>query len=166
MAAAKQTTEDWATRAKALELAERAAETSDLPPLALAAAAAIQLAAGFEDPRDYYIRRGAEALLAELAARESAAPAPAFSEEQATAGEQLWELARPRAGEALPSSTLALWVDPLRAAGATETELWLTAPPPVRAWLERRYLPRLQAAVDATCDEHERPHRTVRIAER
>ena len=42
-----------------------------------------------------------------------------------------------------PSSTFNLWFDPLRAVSAQGSTLFLSAPPAIRAWVERRYAGRL-----------------------
>src|SRR4029077_11784598 len=39
----------------------------------------------------------------------------------------------------VPNSTYRLWLEPLKAAGAGDDTLFLTAPEGVRAWVERRY---------------------------
>ena len=43
----------------------------------------------------------------------------------------------------MPSSTFSLWFDPIRPISAQGSTLFLTAPEPVRTWVERRYLGRL-----------------------
>ena len=43
----------------------------------------------------------------------------------------------------MPASTFALWFDPVRPVSAQGSTLFLTAPPAVRAWVERRYGARL-----------------------
>jgi chromosomal replication initiator protein len=53
--------------------------------------------------------------------------------------EALWADAQERLRAAVPESTFAIWLKPLRAIGAQGTTLYLSAPEGVRAWVERRY---------------------------
>jgi chromosomal replication initiator protein len=56
---------------------------------------------------------------------------------------KLWLRVRGELEASLPSSTFNLWFDPLRAVSAQGSTLFLTAPPAIRAWVERRYAGRL-----------------------
>ena len=47
----------------------------------------------------------------------------------------------------LPRSTFDLWLEPLEAVSATGSTLVLSAPPAIRAWVERRYGPALVRAI-------------------
>jgi chromosomal replication initiator protein len=58
----------------------------------------------------------------------------------------LWRRVRGELASALPSSTVELWVDPLRVVARRGSTLLLTAPKPVRVWVDRRYS---QALLDA-----------------
>ncbi|HEX2096766.1 MAG TPA: chromosomal replication initiator protein DnaA [Solirubrobacterales bacterium] len=53
--------------------------------------------------------------------------------------ETLWEEVQARLRAALPEPTYELWMEPLRPVGAQGDTLYLTAPPGIRAWVERRY---------------------------
>jgi chromosomal replication initiator protein len=59
----------------------------------------------------------------------------------------LWARVRRELEAALPSSTFRLWLDPLRVVAAQGSTLFIAAPQPVRAWVERRYSSLLLAAV-------------------
>jgi chromosomal replication initiator protein len=59
----------------------------------------------------------------------------------------LWARVRRELEAALPSSTFRLWLDPLRVVAAQGSTLFIAAPQPVRAWVERRYSSQLLAAV-------------------
>ena len=59
----------------------------------------------------------------------------------------LWRRVRDELASALPSSTVEMWVDPLRVVSRRGTTLLLTAPRPVRAWVERRYTQTLLTAL-------------------
>ena len=67
----------------------------------------------------------------------------------------LWRRVRGELAGALPASTVELWVDPLRVVGRRGTTLLLTAPKPVRAWVERRYSQALLAALHQHAPEIE-----------
>jgi chromosomal replication initiator protein len=54
-----------------------------------------------------------------------------------------WERVREELRTSLPASTFDLWLEPLRPVSARGATLYLTAPAPIRTWVERRYLPRL-----------------------
>jgi chromosomal replication initiator protein len=43
----------------------------------------------------------------------------------------------------MPASTFSLWFEPIRPVSAQGSTLFLTAPPSIRAWIERRYAARL-----------------------
>jgi chromosomal replication initiator protein len=53
--------------------------------------------------------------------------------------DRLWEDIQGRVRAAVPESTFKIWLEPLRAAGAQGSTLYLTAPERVRTWVERRY---------------------------
>jgi chromosomal replication initiator protein len=53
--------------------------------------------------------------------------------------DSLWEEVQRRLREALPAPTYELWIEPLRPVGAHGGALYLTAPPGIRVWAERRY---------------------------
>ena len=61
--------------------------------------------------------------------------------------ELIWVGARASLRTALPASTLELWVEPIQAVGVRDDTLLLSAPGSVRPWVERRYGPRIAAAV-------------------
>ncbi len=61
--------------------------------------------------------------------------------------EALWEDVRQRLRSAVPESTFRIWLEPLRAVGARETTLYLTAPEGIRTWVERRYSSLLREAL-------------------
>ena len=52
---------------------------------------------------------------------------------------ELWAQARERLGRSLPEATFDLWIEPLRPVAIQDSDLILTAPAGVRAWVERRY---------------------------
>jgi chromosomal replication initiator protein len=56
---------------------------------------------------------------------------------------KLWGRVRGELESSLPGSTYDLWFKPLRPVAAQGSTLFLTAPPAVRAWVERRYAARL-----------------------
>lgn len=51
---------------------------------------------------------------------------------------------------AVPESTFAIWLSPLRCAGADGTTLFLTATDDIRTWVERRYLTLIREALEGT----------------
>jgi chromosomal replication initiator protein len=51
----------------------------------------------------------------------------------------LWRATQDRLRSSVPESTFRLWLEPLRATGASGDTLYLTAPESIRAWAERRY---------------------------
>ena len=53
----------------------------------------------------------------------------------------------------MPRSTFSLWFDPIRPVSAQGSTLFVTAPAPVRTWVERRYGERLVAVVTRTAPE-------------
>ncbi|HEX5761687.1 MAG TPA: chromosomal replication initiator protein DnaA [Solirubrobacterales bacterium] len=53
--------------------------------------------------------------------------------------ETLWEEVQACLRAAVPAPTYELWLEPLRPVGAQGNVLYLTAPPGIRAWVERRY---------------------------
>ncbi|HYP56637.1 MAG TPA: chromosomal replication initiator protein DnaA, partial [Solirubrobacterales bacterium] len=53
--------------------------------------------------------------------------------------ETLWEDVQARLRAALPEPTYELWMEPLRPLAAQGDTLYLTAPPGIQAWVERRY---------------------------
>lgn len=53
----------------------------------------------------------------------------------------------------MPASNFDLWIEPLRAVSVRGPALYVSAPAPVRSWVERRYLPRLEAALRARAPE-------------
>jgi chromosomal replication initiator protein len=59
----------------------------------------------------------------------------------------LWSRVRERLRTTLPSSTFRLWLEPLRVVSAQGPTLFIAAPEPVRAWVERRYSGQLLDAV-------------------
>jgi chromosomal replication initiator protein len=60
---------------------------------------------------------------------------------------ELWGRVSDDLRRSLPATTFDLWLRPLHAAGAAGRTLYLTGPPAVRTWVERRYLEPLTAAV-------------------
>jgi chromosomal replication initiator protein len=73
----------------------------------------------------------------------------ALPEDLATA----WEGAREDLRASLPATTFDLWLDPLRAVSARGSTLFVSAPEGVCSWVERRYLPRLERALQAHAPE-------------
>lgn len=59
----------------------------------------------------------------------------------------IWERARADLEAGLPASSFKLWVEPVRAVSCEGSTLYLTAPDGVRDWIERRYAPRIVAAL-------------------
>lgn len=53
--------------------------------------------------------------------------------------DDLWKDVQRRLRAAVPDSTFKIWLEPLRAVGAQDATLYLTAPDGVRTWVERRY---------------------------
>lgn len=66
---------------------------------------------------------------------------------------KLWQRVRAELEASLPGSTFKLWLDPLRAVSTQGSTLFLSAPPSVRAWVERRYAARLLDLVRADAPE-------------
>lgn len=61
-----------------------------------------------------------------------------------------WVGARRQLRHALPPSTYALWIRPLRPVGADHSTLLLSAPENVAAWAERRYSRLITEALEGT----------------
>lgn len=61
-----------------------------------------------------------------------------------------WVRARRRLRHGMPRSTYALWIRPLRPAGAAADTLLLTGPGNVTAWAERRYSHLITEALEGT----------------
>lgn len=59
----------------------------------------------------------------------------------------IWQRVSAELRASLPDATFKLWLEPLRAAGQSGETLYLAAPERVRAWVERRYLDQLEAAL-------------------
>ena len=59
----------------------------------------------------------------------------------------IWQRVEEELRASLPGSTYRLWLEPLRPVSATGSTLYLRAPDSVRTWVERRYAPRLLAAI-------------------
>ena len=59
----------------------------------------------------------------------------------------LWGRVRGDLERSLPESTFRLWVEPVRAVSAQGCTLFLTAPPAIRTWVERRYAGELVSAL-------------------
>lgn len=62
----------------------------------------------------------------------------------------VWERVREDLQDQLPAATFRLWIGPLEPVSAQGNTLHLTAPQSARAWVERRYLPALEAALRTT----------------
>ena len=62
---------------------------------------------------------------------------------------RLWELVRRELQNSFPATTFDLWFEPLRAVSTQGQTLFLTAPPAIRTWVERRYGPRLAEILNA-----------------
>ncbi len=63
--------------------------------------------------------------------------------------ETIWEDTQTRLRAAVPESTYKLWLEPLQPVGAQDRTLYLTAPPGVRSWVERRYSSLIREALAA-----------------
>lgn len=50
----------------------------------------------------------------------------------------------------VPDSTFRLWLEPLRAVGARDTTLYISAPAAIRTWVERRYASLIRRALAET----------------
>ena len=61
----------------------------------------------------------------------------------------LWGEIQARLREAVPEPTYELWLGPLRALGVQGDTLYLTAPPGIRVWAERRYSSLIEGALAA-----------------
>ena len=75
--------------------------------------------------------------------------------------ERIWEEVRARLLAAVPEPTFELWLAPLRPLGTKGETLFLTAPPGIRVWVERRYSSLIGEALEAAPGEL----REVRFAE-
>jgi len=60
---------------------------------------------------------------------------------------ELWEDVRDSLRAAFLDSTFRLWLEPLRPVSTHDTTLCVAAPPVIRAWVERRYMASIQAAL-------------------
>lgn len=56
----------------------------------------------------------------------------------------IWQRVSDEVRASLPRSTYRLWLEPLRPVSAHGSTLYVTGPRQVRAWVERRYAPRLE----------------------
>ncbi len=61
----------------------------------------------------------------------------------------LWKRVRDELEASLPESTFKLWLEPLRVVSAHGSTMFLSAPPAVRAWVERRYAARIASILAA-----------------
>jgi hypothetical protein len=61
-----------------------------------------------------------------------------------------WNETARRLHVALPDSTFAIWLAPIRLVGAEGTTLFLTAPEQSRPWIERRYSQLIREALQGT----------------
>jgi chromosomal replication initiator protein len=59
----------------------------------------------------------------------------------------IWRSVRSELEASLPAATFDLWVEPLRAIGSSAETLYVTGPPRVRTWVERRYLDQLEGSL-------------------
>ncbi|MDX6584087.1 MAG: chromosomal replication initiator protein [Solirubrobacterales bacterium] len=66
---------------------------------------------------------------------------------------KLWQGVRGELEASLPAATFSLWFQPLRAVSVHGTTLFLTGPPAVRAWVERRYAGRLLEILSSRAPE-------------
>jgi chromosomal replication initiator protein len=66
--------------------------------------------------------------------------------------EALWGEVQARLREAVPEPTYELWLGPLRSLGIQGDTLYLTAPPGIRVWAERRYASLIEGALSAVED--------------
>jgi chromosomal replication initiator protein len=60
---------------------------------------------------------------------------------------ELWEDVREDLRSSVPAPTFKLWLEPLEAVSVQGTTLYLTAPPAIRRWVERRYAGWVEAAL-------------------
>jgi chromosomal replication initiator protein len=63
--------------------------------------------------------------------------------------EALWDAVQTRLRAAVPPPTYELWLEPLRPLGTKGSTLFVTAPPGIRVWAERRYSSLLADALTA-----------------
>jgi len=68
----------------------------------------------------------------------------------------IWRRVTAELEASLPPATFDLWLEPLRAIGAGAETLYLSGPQRVRTWVERRYLPQLEAALQRLAPGFER----------
>ncbi len=61
----------------------------------------------------------------------------------------LWKRVRDELEASLPESTFKLWLEPVRVVSAHGSTMYLSAPPSVRAWVERRYAARIASILAA-----------------
>ena len=59
----------------------------------------------------------------------------------------IWQRVRSELQTSLPAATFDLWLEPLRAMGASAETLYVAAPARVRTWVERRYLGQLESSL-------------------
>jgi chromosomal replication initiator protein len=59
----------------------------------------------------------------------------------------IWQRVRSELQASLPAATFDLWLEPLRVVGASGETLYITGPPRVRTWVERRYLDQLEGSL-------------------
>jgi chromosomal replication initiator protein len=67
--------------------------------------------------------------------------------------EAIWATATDELRTTLPPTTFELWIDPVQPVAIRGSVLVLSAPGPVRRWVERRYAARVIAAVSAVSPE-------------
>ena len=61
--------------------------------------------------------------------------------------EEVWSKVQLEIGRVLPAPTYQLWIEPVRAVASSGERLLLSAPAPVRSWVERRYADRVNIAL-------------------
>jgi len=64
----------------------------------------------------------------------------------------IWRRVTDEMGAGLPASTFRLWIDPLRPVAIQGSTVYVAAPQPSRAWVERRYAASLEAALREVAD--------------
>ena len=67
--------------------------------------------------------------------------------------EALWGRVRGELQASMPASTFSLWFEPINPVSAQGSTLFLTAPAPIRTWVERRYADRLLEVVGRVAPE-------------
>ncbi len=60
----------------------------------------------------------------------------------------LWETVGKQLRASVPDATFRLWLEPLRAVGASGATLYIKAPDGIRAWVERRYTGLIEQALE------------------